>query len=151
MPLIAPTDFVALAALAEKWLDRPDRVAASKLTAEQRRADPAAAAAWAICTFQNKSFQQACGLCGTWTACWCEGCYAAGDGKEDWQFSALRTACEDLKLTCRKCGHRGITWEAGRRAYEARSSDGILGEVEVVRCGDGTYLATGVKTPRGNV
>lgn len=141
MPEIARTDFRSLAMLADHWLQRHKGTSAVKLSIQQRRADPGAAAAWALRTFENKSYLEACQLCGTWTASWCEGCYAADAKHVAWRYSALCTLCDEEKLVCRKCTHDGITWRDGHSAYKMNASSELDTEVEVVQLPDGSMYA----------
>lgn len=116
---IAATDFGALAILAEWWVRHVDRVPTLELTNEQRRGSPAAAAAFAVKTFRNLPLE-ACRACGRWRGSWCEGCYAVAVDNPEWTFSALCTECDREHITCPRCRHHGITWQAGHDAYRDR-------------------------------
>lgn len=148
MPAIAATDFGALAVLAERWARRVDRAPTLQLTNQQRRENPSAAAAYAIRTFQNRPFLEACRCCGRWTASWCEGCYAVAATNPAWEFSAVCTECDSEKLVCPRCRHHAITWTAGHDAYKSFFQEETAAEIQVEPTGDGTWVATAIRSPR---
>eukprot|EP00435_Cladocopium_sp_Y103_P060613 s808_g22.t1 len=145
MPAIAATDFEAVAILAERWVRRGNRVPVLDLTTAQRRADPSAAAAFALKTFQDTPFTEACRVCGRWTASWCEGCYAVAADNPQWEFSAVCTECDSEKLVCPRCKHNAITWEAGHHAYETLATEETAAEVQIEQTGDGLFVATAIR------
>lgn len=147
MPPIAATDFGALAILAERWVRRVDRVPALDLTNQQRRENPAAAAAFAVKTFRNQPFLEACRCCGRWTGSWCEGYYAVAVDAPDWAFSALCTECDGDRITCPRCRLHGITWEAGNDAYKIYFESEEAAQVQVQEAADGLWAATEIRVP----
>ena len=167
MPTIAPTDFEAIDRLAAIWIERGLRsgtfeTTPSALTSEQRRADPAAAAAFSAVTWrlqEHKEFIHACRCCGLWTASWCEGCYSRAVFEPALEFSALCSECDTARLVCPPCRHHGKTWTDGRAAYENHFKDGDTSfefqfaaeeEPTTGASGSGIFRVTSIQTSGGS-
>ena len=148
MPAIAPTDFAALAVLADRWVRRRERPPTLQLTNEQRRSDPSAAAAFAIKTFQDRPFLESCRCCGRWTGSWCEGCYAVAATNPSWEFSSVCTECDRDRVVCPRCRHHGVSWQSGHDAYESFFQEETAAEVQLEQTADGSWIATSFRPTR---
>eukprot|EP00435_Cladocopium_sp_Y103_P021606 s1719_g5.t1 len=120
----------ALAVLADRWLRRGDWVPPLQLTTQQRRDNPGAAAAYALKTFRDQPFVEACRCCGRWTASWCEGCYAvavdsagtmASHGRR--ATTPTRSASRRRRRRRRSRSSRQRTARGSRPASEPRQRD----------------------------
>eukprot|EP00435_Cladocopium_sp_Y103_P016958 s317_g4.t1 len=137
-------------AQAPAWVRYSDGAPILQLTDQQRRANPAAAAAFAVKTFENKPFLEACRCCGRWTASWCEGCHAVAASDPHWEFSAVCTVCDGEHIVCPRCRHHAITWETGHTAYETEFQEEAQAEIQFEPTGDGTFRATSIGPPAGD-
>ena len=140
MPAVAATNLERLVDLAGRWLEVPRPAALPRDLCLSNRS---ARAAFSLASFSGGAHLEACLTCGTWTASWCEGCYAREERLgHSIEFSALCTSCDQEHRVCPLCADHGITWAEGNRS--AIKTHGEPEETEITITGfwtdDGQFI-----------